>query len=168
MTELQGAVGLAQLAKLDFIVNSRRSWCERLNQRLGNQPGLLLPKVQEGCGHSWWFYILRVVPEQLGANADDFAAALKAEGLPASPHYIQQPLYRYPLFRERTAFERGEHPFARIDYSKVNCPNAEKALESCIVLSINEGYTDQDLEETVTAFTRVLNWFQAKRVGKQS
>ena len=163
MTELQGAVALAQLAKLDFIVNSRRSWCERLTKRLANFPGILLPRTQEGCEHSYWFYMLRAVPDELGASTDEFTSALKAEGLPVAAHYIQRPVYQYPLFTDHSAFEHGEHPYKRIDYKNVKCPVAEKILETCVILSINEGYTDQDLEETVKGFERVVHWFQSKR-----
>jgi len=163
MTELQGAVGHAQLGKLDFIVSSRRKWCSRLSDRIGHFPGLLLPTAQEGCEHSWWFYMLRVDPQRLGANADEFTKALQAEKLPVSAHYIQRPVYQYPLFIDHSAFEHGDHPYKAIDYKSVHCPNAEKILETCVILAVNEGYTDQDLDETVKGFERVVHWFQSKR-----
>jgi len=163
MTELQGAVALAQLGKLDFIVNSRRSWCDRLTKRLSSFPGLLLPKIQAGCDPSWWFYMMRVEPKELGATADEFAKALQAEKLPAAAHYIQRPVYQYPLFVDHSAYEHADHPFKRIDYNSVKCPIAEQILDTCVILAINEGYTDQDLEETVKGFERVVHWFQSKR-----
>ncbi|HEX8520613.1 MAG TPA: DegT/DnrJ/EryC1/StrS family aminotransferase [Tepidisphaeraceae bacterium] len=162
MTELQGAVAHAQLGKLDHIVTSRRSWCERLTKRLASFPGLWLPKPSEGCEHSYWFYMLRVQRE-LGASADEFAKALAAEGLPAAAHYIQRPLYHYPLFIDHSAFEHGEHPYKAVDYKTVKCPVAEEILHTCVILQINEGYDDQDLDETVKAFERVVHWFQSKR-----
>src|SRR5206468_11917473 len=88
MTELQGAVALAQVGKLDSIVSRRRSWCAKLSNRLQDLPGISLPNITEHCDPSWWFYMLRVLPDQLRATADEFAAALKAEGVPAAAHYI--------------------------------------------------------------------------------
>ncbi len=163
MTELQGAVALAQLGKLDFIVNSRRNWCDRLTKRLANFPGLLLPKTTEGCEPSYWFYMMRVEPKTLGATADEFAKALQAEKLPAAAHYIQRPVYKYPLFLNHSAFDHGEHPYKAVDYSSVKCPVAEEILDTCVVVAVNEGYTDQDLDETVKGFERVVHWFQSKR-----
>jgi dTDP-4-amino-4,6-dideoxygalactose transaminase len=163
MTELQGAVALAQLAKLESIVSRRRSWCGRLHTRLASLPGLWLPEVTPQCEPSWWFYMLRVVPDQLGANADQFAAALKAEGVPAAAHYIQQCIYDYALFRDHSAFARGAHPFAARDYSSEQCPIARSILDTCVVLSINEAYTDDDLDDTVRAFDRVVKWFTGRR-----
>src|SRR4051812_26942215 len=66
MTELQGAVALAQLRKLDLIISRRQSWCGRLTKLLRGLPGLQLPAVQEQGAHSYWFYMMRVDPRQLG------------------------------------------------------------------------------------------------------
>jgi perosamine synthetase len=68
MTELQGAVALAQLEKLDSIVVRRRRWCEAFSERLQDVPGISLPQPTAGCEPSWWFYMLRVVPESLGVD----------------------------------------------------------------------------------------------------
>lgn len=163
MTELQGAVAIAQLAKLDDIVTRRRSWCARLSKRLENFPGLLLPKIQPGCDPSWWFYMLRIDERKLGGTTDEFAKAIAAEGVPAPAHYITRPLYQYPIFTDHSAFANHEHAYRRIDYTKVKCPNAEEILRTCCILHINEGHTDQDLDETVKAFERVVHWYQSKQ-----
>jgi perosamine synthetase len=163
MTELQGAVAIAQLKKLDSIIARRQSWCTRLTQRIGNVPGLQLPRATERGTHSYWFYMMRIDASKLGGNADDFAAALKAEGVPVSAHYIAKPIYKYPLFLNHSAFEHGEHPFKRIDYTKVACPVAEAILDTCVNLAINEAYNDADLDDTVKAFKRVVAYLQSKR-----
>jgi dTDP-4-amino-4,6-dideoxygalactose transaminase len=165
MTELQAAVAIAQLQKLDSIVARRRNWCDRLTSQLRDLPGVLLPKITDGCEPSWWFYMLRVEPKQLGADATQFAAALKAEDLPAAAHYITRCVYEYPLFTQHSAFDHGSHPFTARKYAHGDCPVAEQILDTCVILSINEGYSDQDLDETVRAFQRVVNWF-AHQKGK--
>ncbi len=163
MTELQGAVGVAQLAKLDSIVERRQRWCGELSARLRSVPGICLPEVTPGCDHSRWFYLLRVEPETLGVDADAFAQALRAEGLRASAHYIGQCVYEYPVFTQHSAFARGEHAYQRQDYRQGLCPEAEAILRTCVQLSINEAYTETDLEETVHAIRRVAVWFGDSR-----
>ena len=148
MTELQGAVALAQTRKVADIVQRRRKWCTQLTEHLKNCRGLTLPKATPGCEHSYWFYMMRVIPAKLGADADEFAAALKAEGLPVSAHYIGQPIYQYPLFVNHSAYAHGSHPFAARKYEAGICPNAEEILHTCVNLQINEAYGDMDLEET--------------------
>ncbi|HEV2295549.1 MAG TPA: DegT/DnrJ/EryC1/StrS family aminotransferase [Tepidisphaeraceae bacterium] len=162
MTELQGAVALAQLAKLDSIVERRRKWCAGLTERLTGIEGLALPKVTEGCDPSWWFYMVRVIPSVLKASADEFVAAMKAEGVPLGAHYIGRPVYEYPVFQDHSAFQRGDHPFEARDYSKESCPEAEAILDTCVMLTINESYDEQDLEETAIAFHKVGKYLRTK------
>jgi len=162
MTELQGAVAVAQLRKLDDIVQRRRSWCTELSRRLSAVEGITLPQPTDGCDPSWWSYMMRVTPD-LGVDATTFARALQAEGLPVSAHYTGQCVYETPLFVEHTAFRRAAHPFADREYHKGLCPTAEAILETCVMLAVNEAYTSQDLEETVYAITRVADWYRAGR-----
>jgi perosamine synthetase len=163
MTELQGAVALAQLRKLDSIVGRRRDWCAALSERLRTLSGIALPMPTSGCDPSWWFYMLQVIPAELGADADAFAAALRTEGLPAGAHYIGTCIYEYPVFVNHSAFARGHHAYEAQAYRHGLCPTAERILADAITLSINEAYTHTDLEETVHAFHRVVAWFRDYR-----
>lgn len=158
MTELQGAVGIAQLAKLDSIIERRQKWCGELSQRLSGLPGVILPEPTADSDVSWWFYMFRVDAEKLGATADEFGAALQAEQVPVGVHYIGRCIYEYPIFEQHTAFAHGGHPFDRFNYKKGLCPQAEDLLTNCLILPVNEGYTQQDLDETVEAFQKAVAW----------
>lgn len=165
MTELQGAVARAQLKKLPEIVRRRRAWCQGLSERLAGVEGLLLPQATPGCDPSWWFYMMRVEPDTLGADADRFAEALRAEGLPVSAHYIGRCVYEYDIFTRHSAFPRGSHAYAAREYRKGLCPGAETILETAVMLAINEGYTDADLNETAEAITKVARWFADQKAA---
>ena len=145
MTELQAAVAIAQLGKLKSIVTRRRRWCGRLHNALERVAGIGRPEITPRCDPSWWFYMMRV------DNADDFASHLKQRGVPCSAHYIGRPVQDYPLFQNHSAFARGEHPFSRRDYSKESTPVARQILDTCVIIQINEGYTERDLEYCVSA-----------------
>jgi dTDP-4-amino-4,6-dideoxygalactose transaminase len=162
MTELQAAVAVAQLRKLDAIVKCRRFWCEGLSARLAGTPGIALPEPTAGCNPSWWFYLFRVTPE-LGATADEFVAALQAEGVRCSAHYIGIPVYKYPIFRDHSAFERGRHPYQSHDYQATTCPVAEALLETGIVLPVNEAHTVTDGEEIIWAVKRNAEYYSRTR-----
>ena len=161
MTELQGAVALAQTRKLDSIVARRRRWCMALSERLSGLPGIHPPQVTEGCEHSWWFYMLRVDPKELRVDADTFAEALRKEGVGASAHYIGVCVYAYPLFTQHRAYARGDHPFCRYEYGHGLCPEAEAIIDTCVLLPVNQAYTDTDMEETAYAIRRLAEWFRA-------
>jgi perosamine synthetase len=163
MTELQGAVSVAQLRKLDSIVSRRRTYADGLNAGLAGVPGITLPKVTPNSRCSWWFYMFRVVPEVLGIDADRFSQALSAEGVPAGAHYIGRPVYEYPVFADHSAFERGTHPYAARQYGAGLCPTAEAILETCVRLSCHEAFTPGDLDDSVRAVRKVATWFSSKR-----
>ncbi|HLJ58073.1 MAG TPA: DegT/DnrJ/EryC1/StrS family aminotransferase [Chthonomonadaceae bacterium] len=160
MTELQAAVALAQLRKLDDIVARRRAWCAGLSARLEGTPGIALPEPTPACSPSWWAYMLRVTPE-LGADADAMAAALKAEGTRFAAHYIGVPVYSYPIFRAHRAFERGSHPYEAHDYAASSCPVAEAILETGLMHSVNEAFTETDADEVALAVRRAAAWLRA-------
>ena len=152
MTELQAAVALAQLRKLPSIVQRRQRWCDALRSQIADLPGLLLPRATDGGEPSWWFYLMRVVPESLGADADALAAALRAEGLSVWAHYIGKCVYTYPLFTS------GRHALRASP-----CPVAEAILETAVVLNVHEAYGDEELRQTVRATRRVALWFNGRR-----
>lgn len=160
MTELQGAVGIAQLKKLDSIIKRRQDWCDELRQRLAGLPGVILPEVTPGAEASWWFFMFRVDPKELGATADEFGEALQAEQVPVGVHYIGRCIYQYPIFENHSAFNRGSHPYETVKYGAGMCPQAEDLLANCLILPMNEGFTKQDLDETVTAFQKAVHWAQ--------
>jgi dTDP-4-amino-4,6-dideoxygalactose transaminase len=165
MTELQAAVGVAQLHRLEGIVHRRRAWCEELARRLAGVGGIRPPLPTPGCDPSWWFYMLRVEPEELGTDADAFARALREEGIPAGAHYIGQCVYEYPIFTEHSAYARGHHPYQERRYGSGLCPTAESILETAVILPINEAYTDRDLEETVHALLRLTRWLTSQKLS---
>ncbi len=163
MTELQGAVARAQLRRLPAIVEARRGWCGALSERIEGLPGLLPPRVTPGCEPSWWFFLMRVEPEALGAMADEFARAMGEEGVALGAHYIGVPVYEYPVFAEHSAFARGGHAYDAYEYRRGLCPTAEAILETCVILGVHEAYTERDLDETAWALEKVARWFASNR-----
>ena len=82
--------------------------------------------------------------------------------MPAAAHYINQCIFDYPLLRDHSAFAHGPHPFASRDYTREQCPMAKSILDTCVIIHINQAYTDEDLEDTVRAMERVVAWFRSK------
>jgi len=148
MTELQGAVGIAQLDKLAQICARRNAIGDRITQEIAGLPGVYPPKVLEDCASSYWFYMMRIDAAQAGVDAQDFADALKAEGIPAGKGYIPTCVYEYPLFQ-------GAYP-------KGLCPVAEEILETCVKFSVSEFWTDEDVAEIIAAIKKVAGYYGGK------
>jgi len=148
MTELQGAVGLAQLDKLAGICARRSEIGDRVTREIAGLPGVHPHKVPEGCKSSYWFYMLRIDAAQAGVDAQGFADALKAEGIPAGKGYIPTCIYEYPLFK-------GAYP-------KGLCPVAEEILDTSVKFSVNEFWTDEDAGDIIAAIRKVAAYYGGK------
>lgn len=157
MTELQGAVGIAQLKKLDWICTRRNELGERLSSGIKNTKGIRPMKITAGGWCSYWFYMLTLDLDVLSCTREEFSAALTAEGIPNSPGYISQVLYAQSLFQQKQAYLNSEYPFSLGEYSYEagSCPNAEEILKIAIRLDINEFYSDHDIEDMITALNKV-------------
>ncbi len=146
MTELQGAVALAQLERLHAITESRNRLGTLLNKFLSEIPGVFAQNIKPGCKHSYFLYLFRLDLEMLGCTAQEFSEALSAEGVSNSAHLITggRPVYLYDLFQNRSAFPGGRYPFVSADhhsnraYVKGDCPVAENAFNCWITMDLYE------------------------------
>lgn len=162
MTELQGAVGIAQLKKLDFICNRRHELGERLTEGIRDLPGIQIHKITEGGWSSYWFYMLRVDESQLNCTRDEFASALVAEGITASAGYIPQPVYMQDIFQKKQAYIGSHYPFelSNVSYEEGICPESEAILKTAIRMPINEFFTEQDIDEVAEGIRKVANHYK--------
>lgn len=170
MTELQGAVALAQLDRVQEVVANRNRLGTRLSTLLADTPVVAPQIVPEGSTHSYFHYLFRVDTAQLSATAEEFANLLTAEGVPTKAHQITggRPVYLYDIFQNRSAFPKSAYPFASRDfpgdrvYRRGACPVAEAAFEHWLLLDLFEHYTDHDVDEIAFAIRKVTHHLAAR------
>ncbi len=170
MTELQGAVGLAQIKKVKWVVEQRRKLADRLNRQLEDLSDILhLPIPPKHVKHSYWQYPILVNAEKLGITSLDFSKALAAEGIPNNVGYIGEPLYlKTPLIDKKT-FRHSSFPLDNPfnlswgSYSKGLCPITEKIIEKIIVIPWNENYTINDVDDIGEAIRKIVNYYLSHR-----
>jgi perosamine synthetase len=171
MTELQGAVALAQIERVWDIVERRNRLGTKLNGLLDAMPGVTPQKIPKGSKHSFFMYLFRLELEQLGCTPREFSDTLKAEGIPNEAHLITggRPVYLYDVFRNRSAFPGSHYPFDQSDrtYRAGDCPIAEEAFNRWITLNIYEYYTDTDIEEIANGIGKVAYHFAARKPAPQ-
>jgi dTDP-4-amino-4,6-dideoxygalactose transaminase len=167
MTELQGAVALAQIQKLRQIVDRRRHHGERLTQQLEEIPGIAVQRVPSDCKPSYFMYLFRLKLEALTCNVDEFSSALNAEGIPNAARRITGGMveYAYRIFQNRSAYPKSMVPFvcdetgANRKYSIGDCPNAERAFDEWITLDMSEHYSDRDIDEIAYGIRKVAEFY---------
>ena len=167
MTELQGAVGLGQIRKLDEILRRRRTSGERLAAALADIDGVNPPHLYDDVTHSYWIFSFTIDEERLGVSAGQFAEALRAEGAPFGAGYIPNPLFDYPAIKDRVTYGTSQIPWSLpqarpgIEYRDEDVPNTLWFLEHTINLSWNEGITASDAGDLAEAIGKVAAWFTA-------
>ncbi|MFC4802967.1 DegT/DnrJ/EryC1/StrS family aminotransferase [Neobacillus sp. GCM10023253] len=170
MTELQGAVGIAQLRKLNWICETRHQYGEMLNSAVGEVDGLYPMDISEQDYCTYWFYMFRLNLEVLSCTNEEFSAALAAEGIPNQAGYIPKVLYEQPMFQQKQAYLNSQFPFSLSaqDYPKGLCPVAEEILNTAIRINLSEFYEQQDIEEIIAAVTKVANFYSMEKSPAES
>jgi perosamine synthetase len=127
LTEIQAAIGIEQLKKIDRQVDERESIAKRLSEGVGGLPSLTVPITRQNCRHVYYVWMARYDASKTGVSRKRIVAALKAEGVPMSEGYLT-PLYMLPTFRKRIAIGRCGWPFSLTDrqYGPGLCPVAER------------------------------------------
>jgi perosamine synthetase len=151
MSELQGAVALAQLPKLDGSVERRAAAAKRLTSRLEGLKGIETPWIQPGSLHSFWKYYLMVDRRVIEGGAQGLAKLLKSYEIASAPRYIQKPAFMCEVFQKQRTFGNSRWPFTlarpeAVDYDPTRFTGAFEALERILVLPWNERYTDEHVD----------------------
>jgi perosamine synthetase len=168
MSELQGAVALAQLAKLETSVARRIEMAVRLTAALEGLPGIQTPWVDEANQHVFWRYVLRVDSSIVAGGPAALAAALKGYDIASAPRYIQKPAFRCAIFSEQRTFGTSRYPFTlarpeAVDYSERRFPGTFSALEAMLVLPWNERYEAQHVDHLAGAITEAVSMLAGVR-----
>ncbi|ADR37617.1 UDP-4-keto-6-deoxy-N-acetylglucosamine 4-aminotransferase [Oceanithermus profundus DSM 14977] len=112
LTDVQSALGLSQLRKLDAFIARRRAIAERYFENLRDLPQLQLPAVRPDVKPGWHLFVVRVVePKRRRA----FFERLRDLGLGVQVHYI--PVHWHPIYQE-LGFKRGQFPRAEDYYAR--------------------------------------------------
>ncbi|GGF98171.1 DegT/DnrJ/EryC1/StrS family aminotransferase [Paenibacillus aceti] len=161
MSELQGAVGIGQLKRLEWLCGRRAELGSALTEGLKDLPQLTTMQVLPDSRCTYWFYMFRLVEDKLNCTREEFGAALEAEGIKNRLGYIPSVVYMQPMFQNKQAYLNSQFPFdlTGTDYKQGDCPVSEEILRTAIQVPLNEFYTDQDLQEMIEAIRKVTLYY---------
>jgi dTDP-4-amino-4,6-dideoxygalactose transaminase len=168
MTELAGAVALAQLEKLPAMVARRIEMANLLTSAVGDLLGVHPPTVRPGARPTYWKYPLRIDPEIIEGGADAFGRVLRDAGVFCVPRYIQKPAFECEVLRDRRTFGKSHFPFEGehrkndppVVYDIESTPGTAQGLATVVVLPWNERYAPEHVDyiaRTIRAATGELS-----------
>lgn len=141
MTELQGALGVSQMGRLDDFIARRRDIRERYDYLLKDLP-VRTPRQHSDGKSSFHLYVIRLQLEKLQSTKKDIFELLRSQGIGVNVHYI--PVHTQPYFQ-------------KMGFKSNDFPEAEKYYKEAISLPIYQGMSDEQQNVIVEKLVEILS-----------
>ena len=142
MTDIQAALGIHQLAKLERFLEIRRKYAAMYSEAFGDVPEIQTPIVNPNVRHAWHLYVIQLNLERLSIDRAQFIEALRAKNIGTSVHFI--PVHLHPYYRQTFGYKRGDFP------------NAERIYDRIISLPLYPKMTEEDVGDVIAAVKKVV------------
>jgi perosamine synthetase len=146
MTDIQAALGLAQLKKVEWMWERRKYIAESYTEAFKDSDIIIPPHVKPDRVSAWHLYVIKLNLEALNIDRAGFIEELNSRGIGTSVHFI--PLHRHPFYRDTFGYE------------SVDFPQAEWIYERIISLPIYPGMTDDQVARVVEEVRGVADRFR--------
>ena len=147
MSELNAALGVAQMQRLDQILDNRRRVAQRYIERLMTNRYLILPTLKDDTHVSWFVFVVRLNDLFEPGDRDEVMRQLRGEGIGCNNYF--PPIHLQPYMAEKFGFKQGDFPvceyvsartlalpfFGQMTPQKVDhvCDTLEKILDKTLV-----------------------------------
>jgi dTDP-4-amino-4,6-dideoxygalactose transaminase len=175
MTEMQSAIGLAELERMDqWNMPARRRNARIVMESLCGRPEVKYGPVDtEERRNGWYTMAFSLDIENMGCNIKEFVEAAAAEGAPCWKVFWPQ-CHTERAFREFNAFGKSGFPFrskeytdpASVDYARVQVPNAVWHEAHTFTVFPFPTFTEEDMRQIVKAVVKVIDAYSVH--GKQA
>lgn len=132
LTDLQAALGLSQLAKLEQFIDRRREIAARYDDEFADLPVTLPPRAPEGYGHGYHLYAVRVDGRRTVYER------LHEEGIAVQVHYV--PIHHHRTYRDGAP----------------DLPHTDRAYDGLLSLPVFPGLTDEQQTRVIRTFRQVI------------
>jgi dTDP-4-amino-4,6-dideoxygalactose transaminase len=141
MTDIEAALGIAQLPKIAGFGLRRAEIAARYNQAFQRLEALQIPACRSGIEHAWHVYALRLNLNKLKISRDEFIEELRRKNIAASVHFI--PIHVHPYYRDKYGYRPNDFPVAYSEYQRL------------VSLPIYPTMLDRDIEDVIEAVTGI-------------
>jgi len=142
ITDIQCALGISQLEKIDYFIRRRRRITEAYNNAFSGNKFITIPFESLDRFTNWHLYVLKIDFDALGKDRADTMKRLRDNGVITQVHYI--PVNIQPFYRGKFNTNRGD------------CPHAESYYKKCLSMPIFPAMTDKDVNKVITSILEIL------------
>jgi UDP-4-amino-4,6-dideoxy-N-acetyl-beta-L-altrosamine transaminase/dTDP-4-dehydrorhamnose reductase len=150
MTDIQSALGLSQLRRIEEIRARRRAIVERYNEAFSGVPHMETPHESEVGNSNFHLYIALFDFDGIGLSRAAFMTALRSAGMQTQVHYI--PVYLQPYYRNLHGTKAGD------------CPKAEAYYRRCLSLPLFPAMRDEEVEHVIRHVKDLCGTFRNRGV----
>lgn len=141
LSDIQAAIGIHQLRKLDRFIKRRESLAGIYNRAFADLDEIELPPDKPDCRHAWHLYVVRLNLQRLEIDRAAFVRELKEKGIGTSVHFIPIPLHRY---------------FRGLPLSQYSCPRALELYSRIVSLPLYPAMSDEQVQYVADSVKQVL------------
>lgn len=142
MTDMQAALGVTQLQKLDFFKKRRREVIAMYNKAFADMKYLKTPYEPENVSSCFHLYVTQIDFDSLGKTRTQVMKDLRDKGIGTQVHYI--PVPTQPFYKNTFGYKDGDYPVA------------EKYYEQELSLPLYPGLSDDDVDTVIKAVKEVI------------
>jgi UDP-4-amino-4,6-dideoxy-N-acetyl-beta-L-altrosamine transaminase len=142
MDNIQGALGVEQLKKLESFIKKRRDLANLYTSLLKNVPGIIVPLEKEYTKHSYHLYPILLDIDSLSVTRAEFIDKLKEYKIGSSVHFI--PLHLHSYYQKTYGYKKGDFP------------TAEYLFEREISLPLYPGMSEEDVKYVTEAIKEII------------
>lgn len=117
MTDIQAALGLTQLEKLEYMWEKRKKVAKKYTEAFRDMEEIITPIVKGQRISAWHLYAIKLALRKLKINRNQFINELKNRGIDTSVHFI--PLHLHPYYRKTFGYKKGDFPVAEDVYERM-------------------------------------------------
>ena len=143
MTDIQAALGIHQLCRLDDFIRARQRYARLYDDAFADLQEVETPVARPGRNHVYHLYVIRLQLDRLAIDRAQFIEALKAHNIGASVHFI--PVHLHPFYQERFGYRRGDLPQAEAIYDRI------------VSLPLYPRMTEGDVHDVIQAVYNIIN-----------
>ena len=145
LTDIQSALGLSQIKKLDDFILKRREIVNKYNEAFKELKEIVTPFENEYSKSGHHIYVLLLNLDKLKCGRKEIFEALQAENIGVNVHYL--PVYLHPYYK-------------KLGYKKGECPVAEDIYNRMITIPLFPSMSDKDIKDVIEAVKKVLNYYR--------
>lgn len=146
MTDIQAALGIHQLRRLNGFIATRQRYARMYDEAFAGLPEIETPITHPDRNHVYYLYVIRLHLERLRVDRAQFIEELKARNIGTSVHFI--PVHLHPMYQKRVGYLRSD------------LLQAEALYERIISLPLYPRMTETDVETVIAAVADVVRAFR--------